>query len=89
MTQATDTAMDASVIASFYKKVVQQTEVLRYLGIQASCKQDEEAAWALAEYQLVIRIRLASHKTLSVKQRAQVAAAVILPKLLYIARHCW
>ena len=45
--------------------------------------------WHVARSQLQIRLRLASQKTLTIVQRAMVASAIILAKLLYIARHAW
>ncbi|KAF1316300.1 reverse transcriptase, partial [Globisporangium splendens] len=38
---------------------------------------------------LRVRLRLARLKTHSVAQRAAIASAVIIPKVLYVARHSW
>ncbi|EGZ06454.1 hypothetical protein PHYSODRAFT_416231, partial [Phytophthora sojae] len=56
----------------------------RYLGMQIGSKDQKAATWHLRT-----RLRLASHKTLSVEQRAQVVAAVVIPNLLFIGRHAW
>ncbi|KAE9161386.1 hypothetical protein PF002_g32387 [Phytophthora fragariae] len=46
-------------------------------------------AWEKAFAALRVRLVLAEAKTNSVQQRAAIAAAVIVPKMLYVARHAW
>ncbi|OWZ15270.1 reverse transcriptase [Phytophthora megakarya] len=65
------------------------TKQCRYLGIQVDSRSDVGAMWILARKQLLLRLRLPCHKLISVDQRSRVAAAVIIPKLLFIARHAW
>ncbi|OWZ14410.1 reverse transcriptase [Phytophthora megakarya] len=65
------------------------TQRCRYLGIQVGSRPDVMAMWHLAGKQLQVRLHLASQKLLSTDQRSRVAAAVIIPKLLFIARHAW
>lgn len=57
--------------------------------MQAGSKPSVTKTWDLASAQLKTRIRLASQKTLTVDQRARFAAAVIIPKSLFIGRHSW
>ncbi|KAL3660225.1 hypothetical protein V7S43_014756 [Phytophthora oleae] len=61
----------------------------RYLGIQAGPDVAADEVWNIAVKQLRTRLNLAMKKTLTVEQRAATAAAIILPKLLYIGRHAW
>ncbi|CAI5724387.1 unnamed protein product [Peronospora destructor] len=62
---------------------------VKYLGLQVGSTNGAEHSWHIALDQLKTRVRLASQKTLTIEQRAIVASAVILAKLLYIARHAW
>ncbi|GMF43487.1 unnamed protein product [Phytophthora fragariaefolia] len=59
----------------------------RYLGIQVGSTPGAASSWDLAGDQLRVQIRLAGHRTLTVDQRARVASAVIIPKLVYIGHH--
>ncbi|OWZ11154.1 reverse transcriptase [Phytophthora megakarya] len=62
----------------------------RYLGIQVgSSASAADKTWIIAETRIRTRIRLASHRTLTVEQRSLVAASIIIPTLLYIGRHVW
>ncbi|GMF60821.1 unnamed protein product [Phytophthora fragariaefolia] len=63
------------------------TESCRYLGIQDGTQTDALRSSHLAEEQLRTRLRLASQPTLTIGQRSRVAAAGIIPKLLFIDRH--
>ena len=70
-------------------KLLKPGESCRYLGIQVVSTASTGDNWKLAESQLRLRLRLASHKTLTIKQRYRIASAIILPKLLYVGRHAW
>jgi endonuclease/exonuclease/phosphatase family metal-dependent hydrolase len=61
--------------------------IARYLGHVASNYDTTSEAWRKAFAALATRLRLAMDKTNTVEQRARIAAAVIVPKLLYTARH--
>ncbi|KAI9981798.1 hypothetical protein PInf_009568 [Phytophthora infestans] len=61
----------------------------RYLGIRVGSGVSPERTWDVADAQLRVRLTLASHKTTIVDQRSLIAAAVIVPKLTYIAQHAW
>ncbi|OWY94715.1 Reverse transcriptase precursor, partial [Phytophthora megakarya] len=61
----------------------------RYLGAQVGSRDAREHTWRPTIRQLGIRLLLASVKTLTEDQRATIAAAVVIPKLLYISRHAW
>lgn len=61
----------------------------RYLGLQVGSTPDPDYTWQLASTQLVTRLALATRKTATVDQRSMVAAAITIPKLLYIGRHQW
>lgn len=65
-------------------QLLENDEWWRYLGVQAGSKSIMKQAWHLVGEQLQVRIRLACQITLTVNQRASVAAAVIIPKLLFI-----
>ncbi|KAF1336803.1 reverse transcriptase, partial [Globisporangium splendens] len=61
----------------------------RYLGIQIGQTAGSQANWDNAIKGLQARLHLARIKTNSVAQRALLAKAVIIPKVLYVARHEW
>jgi ribonuclease HI len=64
-------------------------DTCRYLGIQVGTRDAREANWNGCVDALRVRLALAFAKTHSVIQRAEIARAVIIPKLLYLARHAW
>ncbi|KAE9069278.1 hypothetical protein PF006_g29610 [Phytophthora fragariae] len=68
---------------------VEVTSTTRYLGHIAGAGSAVKMAWEKAFAALSVRLLLAEAKTNSVQQRAAIAAAVIVPKLLYVARHAW
>ncbi|GMF43886.1 unnamed protein product [Phytophthora fragariaefolia] len=60
-------------------------ESCRYLGLQVGTQRIPfDCGISLRK-----RIRLASQHTRTIDQRSRVAAAVIIPKLLFIGRHAW
>ncbi|KAE8904371.1 hypothetical protein PF003_g11658 [Phytophthora fragariae] len=61
----------------------------RYLGIHVGSGVPAEKSWEAADAQLRTRLSLASQKTTTVDQRSLIAAAIIVPKLTYIAQHAW
>ncbi|OWY99771.1 Reverse transcriptase precursor [Phytophthora megakarya] len=61
----------------------------RYLGVQVGSTDGSAATWIKADAQLALRLRLAMQKTMTVDQRSVIAAAIIVPKLLFIAQHAW
>ncbi|KAG2905910.1 hypothetical protein PC117_g20635 [Phytophthora cactorum] len=65
------------------------TDHCGYLGVQAGSKVAVATNWDLAGAQLRLRIRLGSQITLTVNQRSSIAAAAIIPQLLYIGRNAW
>ncbi|KAG3011304.1 hypothetical protein PC121_g15759 [Phytophthora cactorum] len=46
-------------------------------------------AWKKAFAALTVRLALAVAKTITVQDRASIAAAIIIPKMLNVARHAW
>jgi hypothetical protein len=48
-----------------------------------------EEAWCKATKDLRVRLVLAESNTNTAQQRTQITAAIIIPKLLYVARHAW
>jgi len=68
---------------------VQVSQSSRYLGHIAGSADTVEEAWNRALDTLRVRLVLAEDKTNTAQQRARIAAAVIIPKLLYVARHAW
>ncbi|KAF1333744.1 reverse transcriptase, partial [Globisporangium splendens] len=69
--------------------VLQREEHCRYLGIQVGQTPSNASNWSKCIQALRVRLRLARLKTHSVAQRAAIASAVIIPKVLYVARHSW
>ncbi|KAF1315300.1 reverse transcriptase, partial [Globisporangium splendens] len=69
--------------------VLQREEHCRYLGIQVGQTPSNAINWSKCIQALRVRLRLARLKTHSVAQRAAIASAVIIPKVLYVARHSW
>ncbi|KAF1329640.1 reverse transcriptase, partial [Globisporangium splendens] len=69
--------------------VLQREEHCRYLGIQVGQTPSNASNWSKCIQPLRVRLRLARLKTHSVAQRAAIASAVIIPKVLYVARHSW
>ncbi|KAF1332969.1 reverse transcriptase, partial [Globisporangium splendens] len=69
--------------------VLQREEHCRYLGIQVGQTPSNASNWSKCIQALRVRLRLARLKTHSVAQRAAIASAVIVPKVLYVARHSW
>ncbi|KAJ0393308.1 hypothetical protein ATCC90586_011366 [Pythium insidiosum] len=63
--------------------------MVRYLGHHVSTTVQTDAVWLATLQQARTRLHLAEIKTTDVLQRTQVAAAVIVPKLLFTARHAW
>lgn len=70
-------------------KVISDGETCRYLSIQVGPTKTGDANWDPCELALRTRLRLAFAKTHSVIQRADIARAIIVPKVAYIARHSW
>ncbi|KAF1319850.1 reverse transcriptase, partial [Globisporangium splendens] len=69
--------------------VLQREEHCRYLGIQVGQTPSNASNWSKCIQALRVRLRLARLKTHSVAKRAAIASAVIIPKVLYVARHSW
>ncbi|KAF1333631.1 reverse transcriptase, partial [Globisporangium splendens] len=69
--------------------VLQREEHCRYLGIQVGQTPSNASNWSKCIQALRVRLRFARLKTHSVAQRAAIASAVIMPKVLYVARHSW
>jgi hypothetical protein len=68
---------------------VEVTESVRYLGHIAGTGDTTQEAWTKAFEALRVRLTLAETKTNTVQQRAAIARAIVVPKLLYVARHAW
>ncbi|GMF29166.1 unnamed protein product [Phytophthora fragariaefolia] len=68
---------------------VEVTPTTRYLGHLAGAGSTVKLTWKRAFAALRVRLVLAEAKTNSVQQRSAIAAAVIIPKMLYVARHAW
>ncbi|KAF1323228.1 reverse transcriptase, partial [Globisporangium splendens] len=69
--------------------VLQREEHCRYIGIQVGQTPSNASNWSKCIQALRVRLRLARLKTHSVAQRAAIASVVIIPKVLYVARHSW
>jgi ribonuclease HI len=68
---------------------VKANSTTRYLGHIVGGTTNVSEAWEKAFATLKIRLALAETKTNTAQQRAQIAAAIIVPKLTYVARHAW
>ncbi|KAE9287458.1 hypothetical protein PR003_g26046 [Phytophthora rubi] len=75
--------------AAGVEQQIAETSCVRYLGHIAGEGDTTEEAWRRAMGSLKVRLVLAEVKTNTVIQRAAIAAAIIIPKLLYVARHAW
>lgn len=64
-------------------------ELFRYLGVLISSKPNQAEVWKTTVQQLTARLHLATIKTTNVLQRVQVCRAVIIPKIMFLARHYW
>jgi hypothetical protein len=69
--------------------VVQVCATTRYLGHIVGDSSNGSEAWEKAFKSLRLRLALVGAKTNTVQQRAQVAAVIIVPKVMYVARHAW
>ncbi|KAJ0391192.1 hypothetical protein P43SY_012081 [Pythium insidiosum] len=69
--------------------VAAPSQHVRYLGRQISSAPIADQIWLTTLQQVRARLHLASIKTTDVLQRIQVASSIILPKLLFTARHDW
>ncbi|KAJ0393544.1 hypothetical protein ATCC90586_004960 [Pythium insidiosum] len=69
--------------------VAAPSQHVRYLGRQIASAPVADQIWQTTLQQLRARLHLAEIKTTNALQRIQVASSVILPKLLYTARHDW
>jgi hypothetical protein len=76
-------------VRGFGISILPVDDTCRYLGIQVGTRDAHEANWNGCVDALRVRLALAFAKTHSVIQRAEIARAVIIPKLLYLARHAW
>jgi len=76
-------------VATGGQEAVTTVSSTRYLGHIAGNADTSKEAWSRAMDSLRIRLVLAEAKTNTAQQRGQTAAAIILPKLLYVARHAW
>ncbi|KAE8960518.1 hypothetical protein PR001_g30359 [Phytophthora rubi] len=61
----------------------------RYLGMQVGSNIPTTTSWNAAVAKLQVRLRIASQKVLTVDQRSLIAGAVIVPNLMFVARHAW
>ncbi|DBA01928.1 TPA: hypothetical protein N0F65_005117, partial [Lagenidium giganteum] len=68
-------------------KVLGHTEHTRYLGIQVGTAVSVDHVWQVTIRQIQARLVLAQCTTSNAFQRAQMACAIIIPKILFVARH--
>lgn len=83
------TRSDSLVETTEQNTALRETASTRYLGHIAGCRNTSTEAWKKAFKALMIRLALAKARTNTAQQRASIAAAIIVPKLLYVARHAW
>lgn len=60
-----------------------------YLGLQVGSTITPNTSWNMATTKLLVRLKIACQKVMTVNQCSLIAGAVIIPNLLYIARHEW
>ncbi|KAG3113564.1 hypothetical protein PI125_g7223 [Phytophthora idaei] len=70
-------------------QMILRTKEARYLGHYTGEGDTMRTAWDRAFKALSVRLSLAQRKTNTVHQRAKLASAIIIPKLLYVGRHAW
>ncbi|KAF4143332.1 hypothetical protein GN958_ATG07474 [Phytophthora infestans] len=68
---------------------VPDTDEKRYLGHYVGTRDMTGTSWRKAFEAIKVRLTLAEVKTNTAEPRAMIAAAIIVPKLIYIARHAW
>ena len=61
----------------------------RYLGVLVRQHGAIPANWSNCIRSLWSRLVLARAKTHTVEQRARIASAIAVPKIIYLVRHCW
>ncbi|KAF1318321.1 reverse transcriptase, partial [Globisporangium splendens] len=69
--------------------VLARGESCRYLGVQIGSQQARDTAWKLCFAALRTRLLLATAKTHTAIQRAEIARAIVVPKVLFLARYAW
>lgn len=69
--------------------VLAEGTACRYLGVQVGGSNTIEANWGAMISGFRCRLRFAIGKTHTTMQRAEIARAIIVPKVLYVARHSW
>ena len=84
-----ETGLPATTPWAWQMKLLKPWASCRYLGNQVGSTASAGDNWELAESQLRLRLRLASHKTLTIEQRSRITSAIILLKLMYVGRHSW
>jgi hypothetical protein len=83
------TTQEGATLSGGEDAAVKVAECTKYLGHIAGVSDTTEVAWNRAFEALRVRLVLAESKTNTVQQRAAIAAAIIVPKMLYVARHAW
>lgn len=68
---------------------ISKAQATRYLDVPVSCTSGYDAAWTATCRAIRVRTIIALHKTVDVLQRCRLAAAIIVPNILYVARHIW
>lgn len=69
--------------------IIEPIDTVRYLGHIAGSGDTTTEAWEKAFSTLRVRLVLAEAKTNSFQQRAAIANAIIIPKIMCVARHAW
>ena len=62
---------------------------IRYLGIQVASGCAQVANWDAVIRSLQVRLHLATQRSTTAAQRALIARSIIVPKITYVARHCF
>lgn len=65
------------------------SDACRYLGRQVGSNISPDTSWNAVIAKLHVRLRIASQKVMTVDQRSSIARAIIVPNLMYVARHEW
>ncbi|DAZ94339.1 TPA: hypothetical protein N0F65_012142 [Lagenidium giganteum] len=77
----------ARLAPKFGIRTIAVDEHTRYLGVQVGIRPSIEHTWQITIRQIQARVALAT--VTNALQRAAFAQAIIVPKILNIARHCW
>ena len=82
--QGSDVPLDTQGLTLLPRK-----DSCRYLGVMVGQQEATAENWNICIRSIWCRLVLARAKTHTVEQRARLASAIAVPKIIFLARHCW